>query len=133
MDRRTFMGGVGMAAGTSMMAAAAVERAEWPKLKPATIYKVYIGRSGATVNQRTGSTVQYLTWGKEEIVKMDNHLDDLAKKLGDVTFTGGETIPPTDVEQIAARGGFRRRATAGVAVGARRRLRDAREAELRRR
>ncbi|MCX6623578.1 MAG: hypothetical protein NTY38_21440, partial [Acidobacteria bacterium] len=30
-------------------------------------------------------------------------LRDLEKKLGDVKFVGGETIPPADVEQVAAR------------------------------
>ncbi len=51
----------------------------------------------------TGKSVQYLTWGQEEITKMDNYLRDLEKKLGDVTFVGGETIPPTDVAEVAAR------------------------------
>ena len=79
------------------------EAAAWPKLRPATIYKLYIGRSGATTNARTGSSVQYLTWGTEEVAKMDAHLSGLEKKLGDVTFVGGETIPPADAAQIAAR------------------------------
>ena len=34
---------------------------------------------------------------------MDNYLRDLEKKLGDVTFVGGETIPPADVAQVAAK------------------------------
>jgi hypothetical protein len=34
---------------------------------------------------------------------MDNYLRDLEKRLGDVTFTGGETIPPADVAEVAAR------------------------------
>ena len=33
---------------------------------------------------------------------MDNHPRDLEKKLGAVTFVGGETIPPADVAQVAA-------------------------------
>jgi len=82
---------------------AAAEADAWPKLRPATIYKLYIGRSGPTTSARTGRSVQYLTWGKEEVTKMDNHLRDLEKKLGDVTFIGGETIPPADVAQVAAR------------------------------
>ncbi len=107
VNRRTFLGAGSAAgltfAGQSAARAAASEADEWPKLRPATIYKLYIGRSGAIVNARTGSTVQYLTWGKEEVTKMDNYLRDLEKKLGDVTFIGGDTIPPTDVEQVAAR------------------------------
>ncbi|MCC6591353.1 MAG: hypothetical protein IT168_32000 [Bryobacterales bacterium] len=79
------------------------EAAEWPKLRPATIHKLYIGRSGAVTNARTGSSVQYLTWGAEEVAKMDEYLRGLEKKLGDVTFAGGETIPPADAAQVAAR------------------------------
>jgi hypothetical protein len=84
-------------------AAAASEAAEWPRLKPASIYKLYIGRSGARINPRNGASVQYLAWGNDEVSKLDNHLGDLEKKLGDVKFVGGETIPPTDVSQIAER------------------------------
>jgi hypothetical protein len=107
VTRRGFVGAVA-AAGSSAAAAAALpshlisEAAAWPKLKPATIHKLYIGRSGATVN-RAGRTVQYLTWGKDEIAKMDEHLRGLEQKLGDVKFAGGETIPPTDVGEVAAR------------------------------
>jgi hypothetical protein len=108
VTRRDFVGAVAAAGALPMPQAAAqsavaAEAAAWPKLRPATIYKLYIGRSGATVNPRTGSSVQYLTWGTEEVAKMDEHLRDLEKKLGDVTFVGGETIPPGDVGQIAAR------------------------------
>lgn len=34
---------------------------------------------------------------------MNNSLDDLSKKLGDVNFVGGETIPPADAAQVAAK------------------------------
>jgi len=88
-------------AGSSVLAA---ERDEWPKLRSATIYKVYVGRSGARESPREpGKMVRYLTWSKEEIAKLDNHLQDLEKQLGDVTFVGGETIPPADVAEVAAR------------------------------
>ncbi len=106
VTRRNFVGTVAAAGAMPMAQAAqsaAAEAAAWPKLRPATIHKLYIGRSGASVNARSGSSVQYLTWGKEEIAKMDDHLRGLEKKLGDVIFTGGETIPPADVAQIAAR------------------------------
>jgi hypothetical protein len=108
VTRRSFVGAVGAAGAAPMARAAAqstvaAEAAAWPKLRPATVYKLYIGRSGAITNPRTGSSVQYLTWGADEVMKMDNHLRDLERKLGDVTFVGGETIPPADVTQVAAR------------------------------
>lgn len=104
VTRRNFVGTVAAAGALPMaQAAPSAEAADWPKLKPATIYKLYIGRSGAVTNARTGSSVQYLTWGKEEVTKMDDHLRELEKKLGDVTFVGGETIPPADAGQVAAR------------------------------
>ncbi|MCC6858493.1 MAG: hypothetical protein IT158_08025 [Bryobacterales bacterium] len=107
LNRRMFLGagtaaGITLAGQTTGRAAETAERDEWPKLRPATIYKLYVGRSGAITNA-AGRSVQYLTWGKDEVVKMDNYLRDLEKKLGDVTFTGGETIPPADVAQVAAR------------------------------
>ena len=108
VTRRGFVGAVAAAGALPMAKAAAqstvaAEAAAWPRLRPATIYKLYIGRSGAATNTRTGSSVQYLTWGTEEVAKMDDHLRDLESKLGDVTFVGGETIPPADVAQVAAR------------------------------
>ncbi|MCW5982008.1 MAG: hypothetical protein KIT09_28240 [Bryobacteraceae bacterium] len=108
VTRRNFVGAVAVAGSLPLSPAGAqsplaAEAAEWPRLRPATIYKLYIGRSGATTNPRTGSRVQYLTWGAEEIAKMDNHLRGLETKLGDVRFVGGETIPPADVEQVAAK------------------------------
>jgi len=102
MDRRTFLSG---SAGAGFLLNANVldaEREAWPKLRPVTLYKLYIGRSGATTNA-AGKSVQYLTWGQEEVTKMDNYLGDLEKKLGDVKFVGGETIPPADLGQVAAR------------------------------
>lgn len=69
------------------------EAREWPALCPATICRIYVGRSGATTTPRTGSTVQYLTWGKEEVVRMDNDLGEVEQRLGDVSLIGGETFP----------------------------------------
>ena len=107
LNRRAFLGagttaGFMLAGQPAGRAAAGSERDEWPKLRPAKIYKLYIGRSGAATNS-AGRSVQYLTWGKEEVTKMDNYLRDLEKKLGDVTFVGGETIPTVDVAQVAAK------------------------------
>lgn len=108
VTRRDFVGAVAAAGALPAAQAAAqpawpAEADAWPRLRPAKIYKLYIGRSGAVTHSRTGKTVQYLTWGKDEVTRMDNHLRDLEKKFGDVTFVGGETIPPADVAQVAAR------------------------------
>jgi len=107
VNRRTFLGvsttaGLMLAGQSAGGAAAASEREEWPRLRPAIIYKLFIGRSGARVNA-AGRSVQYLTWGEEEVTKMNNYLRDLEKKLGDVRFVGGETIPPVDVAEVAAK------------------------------
>lgn len=106
LKRRTFLT-AGSAAGLMLPGAAPAvadlrDRAEWPQLRPSTIHVLYIGRSGATTNA-AGRTVQYLTWGQDEITKMNEHLAGLAKTLGDVRFVGGETIPPADAGQVAAR------------------------------
>ena len=108
VTRRDFVGAVAATGALPVQRAAAqavvpAEAAEWPKPRPATIYKLYIGRSGAAINPRTGSSVQYLTWGKEEVTRLDNHLRDLEKKLGDVSFVGGDTIPPANAAEVAAR------------------------------
>jgi hypothetical protein len=106
LNRRAFLG-AGATTGLALAAqparpAAISDRDQWPKLRPAKIHKLFIGRSGATTNA-AGKTVQYLTWGQDEIAKMNNYLADLERKLGDVTFVGGETIPPTDVAEVATR------------------------------
>ena len=81
LNRRAFLG-AGTAAGivaagqSSGGAAAASDRDEWPKMRPATIYKLFIGRSGASTNA-AGRSVQYLTWGQEEVTKMNNYLHAL--------------------------------------------------------
>ena len=109
VNRREFLGtaaGSGFVLASQAAAArsaVAAERDEWPKLRPARIYKIYIGRSGVRKNPRTGRDVGYLTWPEEEVTKLDSHLQDLEKKLGDVTFVGGETIPPADVGEVAAK------------------------------
>jgi len=110
VNRRQFLGtGAGASFVLASQAAAArsalaAEREAWPKLRPARIHKVFIGRFGARESTRTpGVMVQYLTWGDEEIRELNNHLQGLEKKLGDVTFVGGETIPPADPSEVAAK------------------------------
>ena len=109
VNRRVFLR---TAAGSSFMLTSqlarssvfAAERDEWPRLRPATIYKVYVGRSGERESRRVpGTMVRYLTWSEEEITKLENHLQDLETQLGDVTFVGGEAIPPADVAEVAAK------------------------------
>lgn len=106
LDRRRFVAALGLgplAARPRVMASVDLsqEREEWPKLQPARIYKIYLGRSGATINSRTGRPVRYLTWSAEEVAQFDQWLAQLERELGDVTFIGGETIPPADVKQVA--------------------------------
>lgn len=107
VNRRRFFS---TAAGTTLMLPSqspaarsplAAERDLWPKLRPARIYKIFIGRSGPR-QTADGKTVQYLTWGQEEIARFNNYLQELENKLGNVTFLGGEAIPPADVAQVAA-------------------------------
>lgn len=106
MNRRQFVGALtGASLVTRPMPAAdaglAAERDEWPRLEPARIYKIYLGRSGSTVNPRTGQPVRYLTWSPEEVAEFDRELAALEQKLGDVRFVGGETIPPANVDEVA--------------------------------
>ena len=70
------------------------ETGKWPPKLPAVkIYKVYIGRTGGI----------YLSRPKEEIARFDKYLANVERKLGDVSFIGGELVPPTDVEKVAAK------------------------------
>ena len=72
----------------------ASEAGQWPpKLPTVKIYKVYIGRTGGI----------YLSRPKEEIARFDKYLANVERKLGDVSFIGGELVPPTDVEKVAAK------------------------------
>jgi len=102
MSRRAFLGtalagGVivaGGCAGESGRAGApAVAEDDWPEQPPVRIHKVYVGRTGGI----------YLSQAKEEVAKFDAYLVDLAKRLGDVEFTGGEVIPPAKVNEVVAK------------------------------
>ncbi len=65
----------------------------WPKPPPVKIHKVYVGRTGGI----------YLSRPTKEIERFDKYLGNVAKKLGDVEFVGGEVIPPAKVEEVAAK------------------------------
>ena len=83
LNRRTFLGagataGITLAGQPSGRLSAISERNDWPKLRPARLYKLFIGRSGAATNA-AGKSVQYLTWGRDEVTKMNNYLGDLEK------------------------------------------------------
>ncbi len=45
----------------------------------------------------------YLTHSPEEVTKFNQYFAELEKKLGDVVFVGGDTVPPADVGQLAAK------------------------------
>ena len=69
------------------------EGQELPKMPAIKIYKVYVGRTGGI----------YLSRPTEEIGKFEQYLAQLERKLGDVRFVGGDLIPPTDVNKVAAK------------------------------
>jgi len=101
MSRRDFMkatavGGAALATNVTVHSAAPDKGktgASWPTLPPPVkIYKVFVGRTGG-----------YMARPTEEKAKLNKHLDDLSKKLGDVRFVGGETIPPSKAAEVAAK------------------------------
>jgi hypothetical protein len=72
----------------------AEENEDWPpKMPPVRIHQVYIGRTGGI----------YLSRPTEEIDKFEKYLANLASKLGDVKFVGGELVPPTEASQVVAK------------------------------
>ena len=98
MNRRQFLGTTA-AAGLFLQGAAGggsppPSQEEWPpKLPPVKIYKVFAGRTGGI----------YLSRPTAEVEKLNQHLAQLEKKLGDVEFVGGDMIPAVKVEEVAAK------------------------------
>ena len=45
----------------------------------------------------------YLAHPTEELAKFEQYLAGLEKKLGDVKFIGGDLIPPTKADEVAAK------------------------------
>ncbi len=95
MNRREFLGVSAAGAGVVLLgtqwAGAQGSEENWPpKLPPAKIYKIYIGRTGGI----------YLSRPTAEVGKFNDYLANLESKLGDVKFIGGDMVPETDVEQV---------------------------------
>ncbi|MFH1266531.1 MAG: twin-arginine translocation signal domain-containing protein, partial [Planctomycetota bacterium] len=98
LSRRQFLGataagGVLLAGQLGARPLSAAGPEGWPQLPPVKIYKVYVGRTGGI----------YLSRPTDEIEKFEKHLADLEGRLGDVTFVGGELIPPAELDTVAAK------------------------------
>ncbi len=65
----------------------------WIKLPPVKIHTVYVGRTGDI----------YLSRPTDEIAKFKQYLAGTEKKLGDISFVGGETVPPENVDSVVAK------------------------------
>ncbi|HOD81555.1 MAG: hypothetical protein BWX88_01940 [Planctomycetes bacterium ADurb.Bin126] len=93
--RRQFLGAA--AAGGAMLAAnfaaasAESKDADFPKLPPVKIYKLFAGRTGGS----------YLSRPTEELERLNKYLADLEQKLGNVKFVGGDLIPPAKADEVA--------------------------------
>jgi len=98
INRRQFLGASVAGAGTVLLGGQSVnqpliagEPGQWPpKMPPVRIYKVYVGRTGGI----------YLSRPTEEIGKFEKYLAELQRKLGDVEFSGGDLIPPAEVNKV---------------------------------
>ena len=101
ISRRQFLGASTAGAGAALLGprlsphfALAAESSDWPpKLPTVKIHRVYVGRTGGI----------YLSRPTEEINKFEQHLAKVEAKLGDVTFVGGELVPPADVNEVIAK------------------------------
>lgn len=96
LNRRQFLEGTAatgalLGAGWPGGSARAGVEDDWPKPPPVKIFKLYAGRTGDL----------YLTRPTEELGKIDAYLEEVARKLGDVEFVGGDMIPPAKVEELA--------------------------------
>ena len=96
INRREFLSTT--AAGSALFASGlftprllASDTGELPKPPPVKIYKIFAGRTGDF----------YLTRPTQEVAKFNDYLSQLEKKLGDVQFVGGDTMPPADAAQLA--------------------------------
>ncbi len=94
LNRREFIGatagGILLASQLGAKTAMGAQGEDWPKMPPVKIYKVFAGRTGGI----------YLSRPTAEIEKLEKYLAELAKKLGDVEFVGGDFIPPANVDEV---------------------------------
>jgi len=98
LNRREFLGttaagGVLLATHLAAGAAPAGPGGDFPPPPPVKIFVVYAGRTGDG----------YLTHPTEELDRFKKYFTDLEKKMGDVTFVGGDLVPPTELPQVAAK------------------------------
>ena len=96
INRREFLsttaaGGALFASGLFSPRLLASDTGELPKPPPVKIYKIFAGRTGNF----------YLARPTEELAKINRYLSELEKRLGDVQFVGGDTLPPADAGQLA--------------------------------
>ena len=89
----TAVGGAFLAGQLGAQTALAAASGELPEMPPVKIYTVYVGRTGGI----------YLSRPTDEIAKFKEYLAGVEKKLGDVTFVGGEVIPPDDAAAVLAK------------------------------
>lgn len=94
--RREFLGTAALAGGV-LMAGGGIARAagrdgpELPPMPAVRIHKIFIGRTGG-----------YMARPTEEIQQLNDHLAGIEKKLGNVRFQGGEIVPKTGIDEVAA-------------------------------
>jgi L-fucose isomerase-like protein len=96
INRREFLGTT--AAGGALFASGllshrllASDTGQLPRPRPVKIHQIFAGRTGDF----------YLARPTEELAKFNQYFSELEKKLGDVQFVGGDTIPPADAGQLA--------------------------------
>ncbi len=97
-SRREFLetaaaSGALLATGLAATTAMAAEKSLLSKPRPARIYTVFAGRTGD----------DYLMHAPEEVTKFNQYFAALQKKLGDVEFVGGDTVPPADAGRLATK------------------------------
>ena len=86
---RTAASGVMLAGGLAAQPRQAVADAEWPKMPPVKIHKVYLGDSGGAWPGPTFDAAA-------EIARYEKYLAGVERRLGDVKFVGGQQVKTAD-------------------------------------